>query len=109
MAEARLFSSLFDRAEPDTPPDGFLAALNPESEVIYPNAMIEIGLHEIQKRAPWPAREGEERLDPMEHPENVRFQGMRVGYFCLDLDSTTELPVLNRTVTLKEDTGKLEA
>ena len=26
-----------------------------------------------------------------------------MGYFCVDDDSTPEAPVLNRTVTLKED------
>ncbi|KAL2364397.1 hypothetical protein RJZ56_002655 [Blastomyces dermatitidis] len=39
-------------------------------------------------------------------PESVRFQGMRVAYFCEDKDSTAEKVVLNRIVTLKEDPGK---
>jgi hypothetical protein len=30
-------------------------------------------------------------------------QAERLGYFCKDADSTASLPVLNRTVSLKED------
>ena len=105
-AEVRTLNPLFDRAEPDTYPNGFLAALSPDSEEIFANGMIETGLHEIRQRAPWPAHDGEQKLSSVEHPESVRFQGMRVGYFCLDSDSTAEQPVLNRIVTLKEDTGK---
>ena len=39
-------------------------------------------------------------------PETVRFQGMRMGYFCMDKDTTEESLVLNRIVSLKEDSGK---
>ncbi len=35
-----------------------------------------------------------------------KFQFLRMGYFCKDPDSTAELPVYNRTVSLKEDKGK---
>ena len=37
-----------------------------------------------------------------------RFQFMRNGYFCLDRDSTAELPVFNRIVSLKDSWAKLE-
>ena len=104
--EARLFNSLFDRDESESHPDGFLAALNPKSEEIFPNAMIENGLEEIRSRAPWPAKEGEKGLDSTIHQESVRFQALRTAYFCLDSDSTPERPILNRIVSLKEDTGK---
>jgi len=36
----------------------------------------------------------------------AKFQFLRMGYFCKDPDSTAELPVYNRTVSLKEDKGK---
>jgi hypothetical protein len=36
----------------------------------------------------------------------VRFQGLRVAYFCLDKDTTTDRVILNRIVSLKEDAGK---
>ncbi len=39
-------------------------------------------------------------------PETIRFQGMRVAYFCLDRASTDGSLILNRIVGLKEDTGK---
>ena len=34
------------------------------------------------------------------------FQFLRKGYYCLDKDSTTEKPVFNRTVTLKDAWAK---
>lgn len=60
--------------------------------------------------APWPKEKieipdgGSTAAEP--RPETVRFQGIRVAYFCVDSDSTDEAVVLNRIVTLKEDTGK---
>ncbi len=38
--------------------------------------------------------------------ETVQFE--RVGYFCKDRDSTDELPVFNRTVTLRDTWAKIE-
>lgn len=35
-----------------------------------------------------------------------RFQFERVGYFCVDKDSTANLSVFNQTIPLKEDSGK---
>ncbi len=92
----------------------FLQDINPDSQVVYPNAMIETGLHEIRARAPWPAEGGEKTTTKTEEErggskpgwETVRFQGLRVAYFCLDPDSTDEKIVLNRIVSLKEDAGK---
>lgn len=40
-------------------------------------------------------------------PESVRFQGMRVGYFCLDRDTSEENAILNRIISLKEDPKKV--
>jgi len=40
------------------------------------------------------------------HPETVRFQGLRVAYFAMDKDSVDGKIVLNRIVSLKEDSGK---
>ncbi|KND88841.1 putative glutamine--tRNA ligase [Tolypocladium ophioglossoides CBS 100239] len=65
--------------------------------------MIEAGFDEVRRRAPWPAA-GEE--SGTSGPESVRFQAMRVGYFAVDSDSTDERVVLNRIVSLKEDSGK---
>ena len=39
----------------------------------------------------------------------ARVQFERLGYFCVDPDSTPERPVFNRTVTLKDSWAKVEA
>ncbi len=39
----------------------------------------------------------------------ARFQFERLGYFCVDRDSTPALPVFNRTVTLKDSWARIEA
>ena len=36
-----------------------------------------------------------------------KFQFERVGYFCTDKDSTSERPVFNRVVTLKDSWAKI--
>ncbi|EFR04038.1 glutaminyl-tRNA synthetase [Nannizzia gypsea CBS 118893] len=103
--EVHNFNPLFKSANPAGHPDGFLADINPDSEEILPNAIIETGFHEVKQRAPWPANKGESTADKPS-PASVRFQGMRVAYFCEDTTSTPEKIVLNRIVTLKEDAGK---
>jgi len=117
IAEARIFNPLFKSEDPDAVEGGFLKDLNPNSEEIYPNAMIETGLNEVRRRAPWPEEAGEANLKTgsaedgtVENSkagfETVRFQAMRVAYFCMDKDSEGGKVVLNRIVSLKEDSGK---
>lgn len=77
--EARIHSPLFKSDDPMAVEGGFLSDINPESEVVYPNALIEEGFNEIRQRAPWPATAGES--EGTHAPESVRFQGMRVAYF----------------------------
>lgn len=102
----RVFNPLFKSDEPDSH-DDILTDVNPKSEEIYPNAIIEKGFHEIKRRAPWPAEEGEKDKKGAEAgPESVRFQGLRVAYFAVDQDSSEETVVLNKIVGLKEDSGK---
>ena len=127
-AEVRIFSSLFKSENPDSAEGGFMADLNSHSEEIYPNAMIETGLNEVRARAPWPEKEGEKAVkdenadatssesrtskdaapksSAIPRPETVRFQGLRVAYFAMDTDSAGDKIVLNRIVSLKEDSGK---
>ena len=84
-----------------------MADLNPGSEEIFPNAILETGIEEVRRRAPWPELEGEKDVKKGEAgPETVRFQALRVAYFAMDKDSTDEKIVLNRIVSLKEDVGK---
>ena len=81
--------------------------------------MIETGFEEVRRRAPWPAEAGEKYTSLAANktngddlaatevrPETVRFQGMRVAYFCVDRGTTADNLILNRIVSLKEDTGK---
>ncbi|KAI0015748.1 glutaminyl-tRNA synthetase-like protein [Xylariomycetidae sp. FL0641] len=103
--EVRVHNSLFKSEKPDDVEGGFLNDLNPESEVIYPNAMVEAAFDEVKARAPWPEAAGESELGKG-GLESVRFQGMRIAYFAMDTDSTDEKPVFNRIVSLKEDAGK---
>lgn len=111
--EVRLFNQLFKSENPSAHPDGFLADVNPESETVLKGALIEKGFHEVKQKSPWVApKSAEEEKDGLRGkekpgaPEAVRFQALRVGYFCMDSDSSDDKLVLNRIVTLKEDSGK---
>lgn len=110
---------MFRSNNPAAHPDGFLADINTDSEQIFPHAMIECGFEEIRQRAPWPAEAGEKEFkdagksspasgvqQAAPGPETVRFQGMRVAYFCVDRETTKDDLILNRIVSLKEDVGK---
>ncbi|KAM3440991.1 hypothetical protein MY4824_001775 [Beauveria thailandica] len=103
--EARIHNALFKSEKPEDAEGGFLNDLNPESEIIYPDALIESGFDEVKRRAPWPEAAGESALG-VGGPESVRFQALRVAYFAVDSDSTDDKIVLNRIVSLKEDAGK---
>ena len=41
-------------------------------------------------------------------PPGSRYQFERLGYFCVDKDSTPERPVFNRTVGLRDAWAKIE-
>ncbi|MCS7239487.1 MAG: glutamine--tRNA ligase/YqeY domain fusion protein [Thermoguttaceae bacterium] len=89
-AEVRLYDHLFVTEDPDAVPEGqdFTVNLNPNSlEVLYP-CYLEPALAEAQV--------------------GDKFQFERLGYFCVDPDSTRERLVFNRTVTLKDTWAKLE-
>ncbi len=82
--EVRLYDRLFRSENPEESGD-FLADLNPDSLKIVTHAKLE------------PSVRGAE-------PPS-RFQFERVGYFCVDPDSSPERLVFNRTATLKETKG----
>ncbi|KAH8797353.1 putative glutaminyl-tRNA synthetase [Xylogone sp. PMI_703] len=105
-AEVRIYHPLFKSEDPSAHPDGFLADLSSESEQIFPEAMLETGFEEVRRRAPWPREAGEQNVSNEDHPESVRFQGMRVGYFCVDRDSTPTKLVLNQITGLKDSIKK---
>ncbi|KAJ6020951.1 hypothetical protein N7540_006455 [Penicillium herquei] len=104
-AEIRAFNPLFKSDDPNSHPDGFLADINPDSEQIFPDAMVETGFHEIRASAPWPKQAAEEG-DIEANKHSIRFQGMRVAYFAVDRETTPEKLILNRIVTLKDTQGK---
>lgn len=76
--EVRIHSQLFKSPDPAAVEWGFLNDINPDSETVYLDALVESGFDEVRRRAPWPEAEGE-RTDA--GPESVRFQAMRVAYF----------------------------
>lgn len=105
--EIRMYNSLFKSDKPDDAPGGFLNDINPASEEIFQGLIEKAGFEEVKARAPWPeAKNTSESTLGSGGPESVRFQGLRVAYFCVDEDSRDDKVVLNRIVTLKEDAGK---
>lgn len=103
------FNQLFKSANPAAHPDSFLTDINPDLEEIFANALLDVSFKEVKRRALWPKADlGEHATEEkgMHGPESVRFQRMRVGYFCEDKESKPDKLVLNRIVTLKEDPGK---
>jgi len=88
-AEVRLYETLFTKEDPNDVPEGqdFTANLNPRSlETI--SAKVE------------PSVAGAAPL--------TRYQFERMGYFCVDKDSTPGKSIFNRTVTLKDAWAKIE-
>ena len=81
-AEVRLYSNLFTVADPDSGDKNFLDYLNPDSLEVVENAKLEKSLRS--------AKLGD------------GFQFMRLGYFCVDKDSSTDKLIFNRSVSLKD-------
>lgn len=87
-AEVRLYDRLFTEETPDGIKDkDYLDFVNPESLKVI-TGYLEPGLKD--------AKEG----------DKVQFQ--RIGYFCVDRDSTSVKPVFNRTVTLRDSWAKIK-
>jgi glutaminyl-tRNA synthetase len=89
-AEIRLYDKLFTRTNPADLAEGesFLDILNPNSLEILAGGKLEPSLANAALED--------------------RFQFERVGYFCLDPDSTPEKLVFNRTLPLKDSWAKIE-
>jgi glutaminyl-tRNA synthetase len=86
-AEVRLYDRLFTAEKPDEGED-VTQVINPNSLEILTDCFLEPSLAAAQL--------------------GDKFQFERTGYFCLDLDSTPDKPVFNRTVTLKDSWAKIE-
>jgi glutaminyl-tRNA synthetase len=90
-AEVRLYDRLFSVENPGTDEGkSFLDEINPDSVVRVEGALTEPYLATVAK-------------------PGTRVQFERVGYFCLDPDSTPGKPIWNRTVGLKDSWAKIES
>jgi glutaminyl-tRNA synthetase len=89
-AEVRLYDSLFTTPNPDEAPEGkdFTVNLNPNSLDVLSDTYVEPSVAQAK---------------PLD-----RFQFERLGYFCVDSDSTPGKLVFNRTVTLKDTWAKIQ-
>ena len=89
-AEVRLYDRLFTRENPTDVPEGedWKASLNPDSLETLTGCKVEPGLA---------------GADP-----GYRCQFERLGYFCVDTDSTAGALVFNRTVGLRDTWAKIQ-
>jgi glutaminyl-tRNA synthetase len=89
-AEVRLYDHLFAKPDPEEVEEGrdFFANLNPNSLERLTDCRVEPSL---RGAAP-----------------GSSFQFERLGYFCVDRDSTADRLVFNRTVTLRDTWAKIE-
>jgi glutaminyl-tRNA synthetase len=89
-AEVRLYDHLFTSEDPDDVPEGadWMANLNPHSLEVLTSCFIE---------------------PSAAHPMAGSFyQFERMGYFCVDPDTSPVKPVFNRTATLRDTWAKIE-
>ena len=87
-AEIRLYDRLFTDESPDTHKDkDFMEFVNPDSLKVI-TGFLEPSLKEAKVED--------------------RFQFQRIGYFCVDPDSTAEKLVFNRTVGLRDSWAKIQ-
>ena len=89
-AEVRLYETLFSKEDANQAAEGqdFTANLNPKSLEVVSDAKLEPSLKTATPGS--------------------RFQFERLGYFCVDPDSTPDKLVFNRTVALKDTWAKIE-
>jgi len=86
QARVHLYDRLFSVPDPDSV-DNFLEAMNPLSLDVLSDCMLERSLGDI--------------------PVGTTVQFERLGYFCVDPDTTSESLVFNRTVPLRDQWAKI--
>ena len=86
--EVRLYDRLFMSADPGAG-GNFLDDINPDSLEVVAGAKLEPSLANI--------------------PVGVTVQLERLGYFCVDRETTADRPVFNRTITLRDTWAKVQA
>jgi glutaminyl-tRNA synthetase len=87
-AEVRMYDRLFNAEDPLTEADDITDALNPDSLEVLQGCKLEPALADAEPG--W------------------RCQFERMGYFCVDPDSTGSNLVFNRTVTLRDQWAKIQ-
>jgi len=85
-AEIRLYDRLFRVEDPSNEEGDFKEYINPDSLSVIKNAFIEPDLANAKP--------------------GFGYQFIRKGYFCLDIDSSPDHLIFNRTVTLKDAWAK---
>lgn len=106
--QLRIYNTLFNSENPSAHPEGFLKDINNDSEIVIKTALVEKSFDFIKSKSPMniPVKDGKFNIQEQSGNETVRFQALRVGYFCLDKEATDDKVILNRIVTLKEDSNK---
>lgn len=89
-AQVRLYDHLFTKENPEEAEEGkdFTSNINPNSLEILSNCRLEPSLADAK---------------PLE-----RYQFERLGYFCVDTDSSDEKLIFNRTVSLRDTWAKMQ-
>jgi glutaminyl-tRNA synthetase len=89
-AEVRLYDNLFSKENPDEVEEGqdFTSNLNSNSLEVLTGCKVEPSLRDAAPGA--------------------RYQFERMGYFCVDPDSSPGKPVFNRTIGLRDTWAKIE-
>lgn len=88
--EARLYETMFTKENPNETEEGqeFTVNLNPNSLEVVSGAKVEPSVREAAV--------------------GTRYQFERLGYFCLDTDSTADNLAFNRTIALRDSWSKIE-
>ena len=89
-AEVRLYDTLFTKENPNDVEEGqdFTVHLNPDSLTVLTDCKVEPSL--------------------LNAKVSDRYQFERLGYFCVDPDSTSDQLVFNKTIGLKDTWAKVE-
>jgi len=85
--EVILYDRLFNNPDPEASGD-FIADLNPDSRQVLTGCIVEPGLKDSQP--------------------GDRFQFERLGYFCVDIHSSPDKLIFNRTVSLRDTWTKMK-
>ena len=89
-ARVQLYDHLFTKKNPDDAPEGedFKSNLNPNSLQVLTNCRVEPSLADSKPLS--------------------RYQFERLGYFCVDPDSSNDMLIFNRTVSLRDTWAKIQ-